>query len=405
MSGPTSHICPECFTPRASDGTPSCACGRRASEALLEARTAEAAAAEDFDPLRIRPYVELGDENDGAGGTAPGGPGPDQTSTIAMPVTTAATAIGPEATDVRMFERRGGGRAGSDAPSASSTPSTSSTSSAASTQALFSAPASPSPYASPPSARPASGAMPTAPTPFASPAAPAALSTSLSSPSAGRSGRRRRRRAGLVVALAGTAAAGVMAAAGFASGLFSYDTPERNRALPDDLRASAPDTSPDGEASPVEPSREGGGGAPAPAPPGGSAASPSPTKSPSPSPSPSQASGSPSPSASPDPTQSGPSAGASTGSSAAGADEAGDSRLVVPKTLRLGDDDPEVTELQLRLRQLGIYNGDIDESFDSQVEQAVLVYQTSRGIAKDMEEPGVYGLVTREQLESETKTP
>ncbi len=196
-----------------------------------------------------------------------------------------------------------------------------------------------------------------------------------------------------------------MAAAGFASGLFSYDTPERDRALPDDLRASAPDTSPDGEASPVEPSGEGGGGAPAPAPPGGSAASPSPTKSPSPSPSPSQASGSPSPSASPDPTQSAPSAGASTGSSAAGSDESDDSRLVVPKTLRLGDDDPEVTELQLRLRQLGLYNGDIDESFDSQVEQAVLAYQTSRGITKDREEPGVYGLVTREQLESETKRP
>ncbi|WP_328839484.1 peptidoglycan-binding domain-containing protein [Streptomyces europaeiscabiei] len=247
--------------------------------------------------------------------------------------------------------------------------------------------------------------MPTTPTPFASPAASAALSTSLSSPSAGRSGRRRRRRGGLIVALAGTAAAGVMAAAGFASGLFSYDTPERDRALPDDLRASAPDTSPDGEASPVEPSEEGGGGVPAPAPPGGSAASPSPTKSPSPSPSPSRASGSPSPSVSPDPAQSAPSAGASTGSSAAGADEADDSRLVVPKTLRLGDDDPEVTELQLRLRQLGIYNGDIDESFDSQVEQAVLAYQTSRGITKDKEEPGVYGLVTREQLESETKRP
>ncbi|WP_371580656.1 peptidoglycan-binding protein [Streptomyces sp. NBC_01314] len=78
---------------------------------------------------------------------------------------------------------------------------------------------------------------------------------------------------------------------------------------------------------------------------------------------------------------------------------------MVPKTLRLGDDDPEVTELQLRLRQLGIYNGDIDESYDSQVEQAVLVYQSSRGITKDQDEQGVYGLVTRERLESETKRP
>ncbi|UUU21653.1 peptidoglycan-binding domain-containing protein [Streptomyces sp. DSM 40750] len=76
-----------------------------------------------------------------------------------------------------------------------------------------------------------------------------------------------------------------------------------------------------------------------------------------------------------------------------------------PKTLRLGDDDPEVTELQLRLGQLGLYNGDIDESYDSQVEQAVIFYQNSRGITKDKEEPGVYGLVTRKRLESETKKP
>ncbi|WP_327729964.1 peptidoglycan-binding protein [Streptomyces sp. NBC_00487] len=230
-------------------------------------------------------------------------------------------------------------------------------------------------------------------------------SPSPASPSAGRPGRRRRRRTGLIAALAGTAAAGVMAAAGLASGLFSYDAPERDRALPDDLRASAPDTSPDGEASPVEPPAEGGGGAPAPAPPGGGAASPSPTKSPSPSPSPSQPSGSPSASASASPTQSAPSAGASGGSSAAGADDSDDSRLVVPQTLRVGDDDPEVTELQLRLNQLGLYNGDIDQNYDSQVEQAVLFYQSTRGITKDKEEPGVYGLVTRERLESETKEP
>lgn len=53
------HICPQCGAPRAADGSPSCACTQRASDALRDARTAEAAAAEDFDPLRIRPYVEL----------------------------------------------------------------------------------------------------------------------------------------------------------------------------------------------------------------------------------------------------------------------------------------------------------------------------------------------------------
>lgn len=59
MTEPNGHVCPECAAPRTPDGTPSCACTRRASDALRDARTAEAAAAEDFDPLRIRPYVDL----------------------------------------------------------------------------------------------------------------------------------------------------------------------------------------------------------------------------------------------------------------------------------------------------------------------------------------------------------
>lgn len=329
MSEPNSHICPECSAPRASDGTPSCGCGRRASEALLETRTAEAAAAEDFDPLRIRPYVELGD-----GG---GEHGASEALTIQQSAWQDPRTSGPAPDDTRPLRLR--------------------------------PPAPFPPSSAPPASRPSR--------------AP-----------------RRRRRPGLVVALVGTAAAGVMAAAGIASGLFSYDAPERDGALPEDVRASAPDTSADGDATPVEPSEEAaGGGAPAPAPPGGAPQS----KPTSPSPSPSQTSASPSASPSPSPTEASPSAGPSDKSSAADADEA-DSQLGVPKTLRLGDDDPEVTELQLRLRQLGLYNGDIDQSFDRQVEQAVRTYQSTRGITKD-DEPGVYGLATRSRLESETKEP
>lgn len=67
---PAGAACPECGTPRAADNTPSCACGTRASDALRDARTAQAAAAEDFDPLRIRPYVEL----DGTAGDPSGAP-------------------------------------------------------------------------------------------------------------------------------------------------------------------------------------------------------------------------------------------------------------------------------------------------------------------------------------------
>ncbi|MGN9762058.1 peptidoglycan-binding domain-containing protein [Streptomyces sp. SD31] len=67
MSEPNGPVCPLCGAPRASDGTPACSCARRASEARRNARTAEAAAAEDFDPVRIRPFVELGDDTGAAG--------------------------------------------------------------------------------------------------------------------------------------------------------------------------------------------------------------------------------------------------------------------------------------------------------------------------------------------------
>ncbi|MEU1006802.1 peptidoglycan-binding domain-containing protein [Streptomyces sp. NPDC005890] len=61
MTGEQGTRCPECGTPWGADHTPSCDCTERAAEALRQARTAEAAAAEDFDPLRIRPYVEVPD--------------------------------------------------------------------------------------------------------------------------------------------------------------------------------------------------------------------------------------------------------------------------------------------------------------------------------------------------------
>jgi hypothetical protein len=479
VSEPNSHICPECSTPKASDGTPSCACGRRASEALLQTRTAEAAAAEDFDPLRIRPYVELGDEGAGqrgdsdiagnpenpngpsdlsdpiqssgpsgpsgdaavtiqqgwvepgpvsgplsgpvsmsgpvsvSAGSGPGSPGPgahglDHSPTIALPMTTAATATGPNAADVRLFDEQVGETSGN-------------VSDTAPTQAQHAAPQSP-PAASAPSASeaapsplgaasadlaqstpPASSATPytpSAPSALSTPSAPSAPSAPSSSRHPG--GGRRRRRTGIIVALTGTAVAGVMAAAGFASGLFTYDAPERDSALPDDLRASAPDTSTAGEPSPVKPSRPDKSGAPASAP-AGEAPSPRPTKSPSLSSSPSKSPAAPSAaSTSATPTRSTSGAETTDGPSPSNSE----SQTEVPKTLRLGDDDPEVTELQLRLRQLRLYRGNINENYDRQVEQAVLVYQNTRGITDDEEEePGVYGLVTRERLEAETREP
>ncbi|MEQ4609307.1 hypothetical protein ABMX48_23050 [Streptomyces cavourensis] len=71
----TGHACPECGR-RTTAGEPGaehrvlpCRCGtetdadatRLMGDELRAARSAEMAAAEDFDPLRIRPYVTLGD--------------------------------------------------------------------------------------------------------------------------------------------------------------------------------------------------------------------------------------------------------------------------------------------------------------------------------------------------------
>ncbi|MCX5358437.1 peptidoglycan-binding protein [Streptomyces sp. NBC_00124] len=62
MSQPTGPACAECGTPRPADGSLACSCARRASDAHRATRMAEAEAAEDFDPVRIRPFVEIGDD-------------------------------------------------------------------------------------------------------------------------------------------------------------------------------------------------------------------------------------------------------------------------------------------------------------------------------------------------------
>ncbi|QEV59659.1 peptidoglycan-binding protein [Streptomyces spectabilis] len=56
---PVGACCPRCGRSRAPGGAPACGCARETAEAVRETRSAQAAAAEDFDPLRIRPYVTL----------------------------------------------------------------------------------------------------------------------------------------------------------------------------------------------------------------------------------------------------------------------------------------------------------------------------------------------------------
>ncbi|MFI6853213.1 peptidoglycan-binding protein [Streptomyces sp. NPDC050416] len=216
-------------------------------------------------------------------------------------------------------------------------------------------------------------------------------------PEADEFGRRpRRRRRGVLLGVAAGACAAVVAAAGLASGLFSYEAPSRDTALPDDLRASVPDapssspaSTPPAQSGQVTPS------APAAPPP-----SPSATRSPSASPSPSASSASPSPSQSATPSAPATSATA-TGPGNAPPDNSRQSGG--PTVLRLGDRGPEVTELQLRLRQLYLYGEDPDGDYDGRLEEAVRNYQWSRGIQTD--DLGVYDRETRAKLESETKKP
>ncbi|MFF8013665.1 peptidoglycan-binding protein [Streptomyces sp. NPDC007929] len=211
-------------------------------------------------------------------------------------------------------------------------------------------------------------------------------------PGARRSGRRRR---SLLVAATGACVA-VVAAAGYASGLFSYESPSRDTALPDDIRASVPDAP---SSSPASASPRGSASA-APAAPAAPSPSPSRDGSPSASPSPSAPSASASPSQSPSPSAPQPS-GSVTSAEQAPPDNG--RRKAGPTVLRLGDRGPEVTELQLRLRQLYLYDDDTDGIYDDRVADAVRTYQWSRGVQSD--ELGVYDRATREKLESETREP
>ncbi|MFF7973483.1 peptidoglycan-binding protein [Streptomyces sp. NPDC007905] len=311
MTESTGHTCPECGAPRGADNTPSCDCARRASEALREARTAEAAAAEDFDPLRIRPYVEVADASEDDAG-ARTRPVPAVEATLPMrPV------AGPHSTDLRLIEQE-------------------------------------------PPPEPGTGA------------------------GGGPAEEPRHRSRRTVLLSAAGAGVAVAAAAGFASGLFSYHTPSRDRAA-QEVRESVPEVTARGTSS-------------APAPPAPTrTASPSLSPSADPSPSPSTSSSSPVPTASRSASRP-----ASPAPSATAIGTPNASPTAAP-VLRLGNQGPEVTELQLRLKQLNLYGDQVTGVFTPPVEDAVRNYQGARGIRGD--DLGVYGPATRASLESETSKP
>ncbi|MFI2377468.1 peptidoglycan-binding protein [Streptomyces sp. NPDC018964] len=378
MEQPNGNPCPECGAPRNSDNTPSCACTLRASDALRDARTAEAAAAEDFDPLRIRPYVELD------GGTGPAAPDGAEAAGAAEPANTPETPAEGSGTSGSADETMAlravlpeAAPGAADATSVLPTPLAPGTSRPNATDLhLFD------------TTRPLA-AVPAAP---AGPARTDDPARTDGTPS-------RRRRRGTLVAVAGAVVA-VVGAAGWASGLFSYETPSRDGAAPEEVRAGVPDP------SSAPPSAEPTAGAPSAAPTSSASPSGSPSASASasasPSPSASTASASPSGSAESSPT---PTTTASTDSAEdtedaedTGEDEGGATGPV----LRRGDRGPEVVELQQRLHQKWLYNDEFHGRFDHGVENALRSYQWSQGLQDEL---GVYGPRTRARLEADTREP
>ncbi|MEV5876761.1 peptidoglycan-binding domain-containing protein [Streptomyces sp. NPDC052101] len=310
MTDSEGRSCPECGAPRGPDHSPSCDCTERAAEALRETRTAEAAAAADFDPLRIRPYVKV-----------------EAVETMEMEgVRGAVSMCGSAATGVGVPP------GSSEAGNSGERPAT----------------ADPQPNDDPP--RPTS------------------------------------RSARVLLSVAGAGVA-VVAAAGFASGLFSYHAPSRDRAA-QEVRESVPDVSTPAPASPTA--------SPSPTVP----RPPVPVRRPSPS---ATASASPTPTATPTPAASATaSRPASPTSSMTASPTARMSPAAVP-VLRPGDRGPGVAELQDRLWQLNLYDDRIDGVYTRSVEDSVRNYQLARGIQGDT--PGVYGPATRRSLEAETEAP
>jgi len=190
---------------------------------------------------------------------------------------------------------------------------------------------------------------------------------------------RRRHRALLVTGVG--AAVAVLVTGGIIGGLFWYDGPSREDSVSGGVRAGLPAGRPATSApSSQNPSRTGATDQ-------SSATSTSSPSATSPG-SQATATGAGAPSGS-TPSATGP--GAPVPSESGGR----------PPVLRLGDKGPEVVELQLRLRQVGFYEGNADGVYDSEVENAVRGYQLTRVILQD--ESGVYGAATRESLESETE--
>ncbi|MCW5249106.1 peptidoglycan-binding protein [Streptomyces sp. SHP 1-2] len=348
---------------------------------MRRSRTEQAAAAEDFDPLRIRPYVELDGSRGRSGAVPPAGGAAARPPAPADPeATMALRALGTEPPAAHPAGTATGAD-GTDAASASVLPTP-----------LAPATGSPSAHDLRLFETGATRAV-------RLPSGPGDGGDGTGSGGTGTDEPKRRRRRALALGAAGAVAV-VLGAAGYAGGLFSYESPSRNGALPDEIRASVPD-GPAGSAS-ASPSPSATTAPPpaAPAPSASASASPSPSASTS-------SSADPTESASPTATPSGgrSSEPAATSSPDPGTGFEGDpgDRPGGGQGLRLGDRGPEVLELQQRLTQLFLYVGPTDGTYSDELENSVRTYQWARGTGSDG--LGVYGAATRAMLESETHEP
>ncbi|WP_203686429.1 peptidoglycan-binding domain-containing protein [Streptomyces sp. SID14515] len=402
----TGHACPECG--RRTAGEPGtehrvpCRCGAGGRSAPLTedeqraARTAEIAAAEDFDPLRIRPYVTLTDlDARGAGGgfsdsgvtesgvtesgSEAGASESGVTATTGAPGTAATTsAPGAAETTMPLFlgddgpgaEMRTGPGAGTDAGSGARTG--------------MGAGAGPGASAGPGAGEHVDGAR-------SGPAGSRRRSAGAEPVFAPDPVQPRRRHPFGALAV-GAAVAAVVGTAAFAGGLFGGDD-SRDEALPE-ATTSVPDAEDEPAASV------------APSPSASAAPSRTPSASATPSASPS-ASASPTRDRKPTPTAT---ASASPTASPSGAPDGGGASQAPPSdappaelagpSLRPGDHGPEVAELQNRLMEVWLYSGPSDASYNDRVENAVVIYQSYKAIQGDP--AGVYGPNTRRALEAET---
>ncbi|MGX1884619.1 peptidoglycan-binding protein [Streptomyces sp. NPDC055287] len=340
------HACPECGTDRgaaSNDGRPGCGCAERA--------------AEDFSPLRIRPYVTLHGPPETGGRATPPYPEHD----CAAAVTRALGVLGGPAGNGPGPE--GGQEDGATAAMA----------------------AVPLPGAGPGSA-------------FDSeyPSADTAEDLYAFGSGQGRAARRREQRKGPSLWLAvGAAVVAVVGTAAFAGGLFS-GSDEQEFALPDIATSPpAPSGTPETSAS------KGPESAAASHAPGPSATASSPGA----------ATGS-------APASAGASPGIGAGSSEPGTATPSSAPSTAENTgtvkqapeppaggavLSRGDRGPEVAELQDRLAQAQFYNGPDNGQFNDRVEQALRAYQSSHDIQGDP--AGTYGPHTRSALEAETREP